>query len=104
MFIRSKERSYRGQAKHLFPEDRPSQVSQDQKEKTDQGHPSRQEVGTDQEDRSRLFEVEGCPDQKGETEGTRIQSKDERSCSDQVQDSQIGQFGIFGNFDYHYIL
>ena len=99
MFVWAKERSYRGQTKHLFPKDRPTEVREDQKEKTDQGHPGRQEVGTNQKDRSRLIEVEGCSDQKGETERARIQSKDERSCSDQIQNSEIGQFDIFGKID-----
>ena len=64
MLIGTQERSYRGQTKHLFHEDGSTEVCKDQEETSGQGRHSRQETGHDQEVRSRIFEVERCPDKE----------------------------------------
>ena len=70
MHLRAKERSYRGQAKYLFPEDRPTKVGQDQKEETAEGQSGRKEIGKDQTVRSRCKKTEVSSDQKEKRHST----------------------------------
>ena len=88
MFIRSEERSYRGQTKHLFSKNRSTEVCENKKEKTDQGHTGRKKIGPDEKSRSRFIEIEGSPNQKGQTERSELQSEVERPSSGQIKNSQ----------------
>ena len=88
MLVRTKERSYRCQTKHLFPKNRPTEVCQDQKEEAGKGQHRREENGSNQKVRGRFTEAEGCSDQKGVPEGQELQAKIKGQVTNQVKDCQ----------------